>query len=192
MNKATSGIREPLAYLNGADDAIDFWKTSDHLSGAEKAIVIAVLSNAGLKNRQIRDELTIEEAYEISQLKRIGTTLTREQLELWHENEHRISLGHVRALAMIDDPRREYLMRNILIKKVSVSELFRLAKGEEGEELDADVERFRRLMSEVIGRDVRLSYNSGKQSGKITLPYYGVDDLGRICKQLGFDSEKHL
>lgn len=192
MNRTIRGIREPLAYLNGVDDAIDFWKSSSNLSGAEKALVIGVLSNEGFKNRQIRAELAIDKDYEVSQLKRIGRTLTREQLELWHENEQRISLGHVRALTMIDDPKREYLMRDMLIKKVSVSELFRIARGEEDEVLDVDVERFRRLMSEVIGRDVRLSYNTGKQSGKITLPYYGVDDLGRICKQLGFDSEKHL
>lgn len=184
--------KEPLPFLKDAEDAVDYWHTTTNKTHAEKALVIALMSNQGYKNRDIRKELNLDNDYIVSQLKRIGLSLTRDQLELWHENGKRITLGHVRGIVMMKPKMREETIRSLLHKKISVKEVFRRARGENIADQDPDLARFQRMMSDVIGRDVKLSYSNESRSGKITLPYYGMDDLDRLCTELGFDSQKHL
>lgn len=102
----------------------------------------------------------------------------------------RLSPGHARALLSVADlKRREELARKIAEEGLSVREAERLAaKPEKEKESREDGERIfiqdvERRMTALIGHKVTLSH--GKKKGRLSIEYYGNEDLERICKLLG-------
>ena len=98
-------------------DATEYY--SDDLSDAHKAFTVAFLSSH-YSNKQIRYSLNIKNNYTVSHLKAVGLKLTENELELWHQNQDKISLGHVRAITKYDAVKRDSILRDILAKGHSV------------------------------------------------------------------------
>lgn len=180
-----------LPLLADVEEAIEHYRAHPYATDAEKAYVVAMLSRHGMSNAQIRHALGIPKVYTVTHLKRAGMSLSDSELLLWHRNPHRITLGHVRAIAKLPQAQKENLLRDLLLRKTPVHQFEALAQGK-GMERDADVVRYESVMGEVLGRRIKIQYNQAKRSGSITLDFYTLDDLDAIAKSLGFDAEQHL
>lgn len=180
-----------LPLLLDASEAITHYKKTTEKTDAEAAYVVGILSKEGYSNRKIREALDIPHVYTVTHLKR-AALLTDEELSLWHKNPTRITLGHVRAIAKFPPGEREKLLRNLLAKKVPVFQFEQLAQGRVESGKDTDIKRYETLMSEVIGRPVKIKFNNARQTGSITLDFYSIDELDDIAKQLKFDPSDHL
>ncbi len=181
-----------LPILIDADDAIDAYFNNKPASKALQAKIIALLSEEGFTNGQIRQALQIEKDYVVSHLKRAGETLTDTQLTLWHNNPQRITLGHIRALCSLNPDQREQYLRQLLQTRVSVNHLERISQGHDNSAIDQDLKRYEQKMSEVTGRMVELSYDPSHRSGKITLSWHGFDDLDDVAARFGFKASEHI
>jgi ParB family chromosome partitioning protein len=177
-----------LPLLVDAEDAIDYAKSNRMTNDALLAWIVATLSREGYLNRDIREVLVISEVYRVTHLKRVGLALSEDEMELWHQNPKRITLGHVRAIWKLPRKEREKMLRNLLLVKTPVSEFERIARGE-GEERDCDIERFETLMGETLGRKVSIHYKKAKQTGTLTLDFFTLDDLEEVASKLGFQLE---
>lgn len=71
-----------LPYLIDADEAIEYYKSKSDLTDAEKAYVVAILSQEGYSNKSIRQSLGIEKVYTVTHLKRAGASLSESELNL--------------------------------------------------------------------------------------------------------------
>jgi len=176
-----------LPILLDADEAIEYYKENrvDPLTDAERALVVSTLHKDGYKNSDIRKVLGIPQVYTVTHLKRVGVSLTDMELSLWHKNPKRITFGHVRAVAKLPHLKREPLLRSLLSKRISVSEFERIAKGEPARQ-DIDIARFETEVSETIGRPLALRYNKVKRAGRLTVSFYGLDDLDDLLAGLGY------
>ncbi len=175
-----------LPILLDDQEAIRYYHETARISDAEKAYVIRILSQEGYQNKRIRDVLTIAKVYTVTHLKRVGTVLSEDELELWLNNPQKITLGHVRAVAKLPQPKRETLLRELLAKKISVHECEVIAKGQ-SEEKDVDVKRYAQDMEDQLGRPVSIRYNPAKCSGSLTLQFFGLDDLDDVSGLLGYE-----
>lgn len=180
-----------LPYLIDADEAIEYYKGKSDLTDAEKAYVVAILSQEGYSNKSIRQSLGIDKVYTVTHLKRAGTSLSESELNLWHKNPTRITLGHVRAIAKFPASKREDLLRNLLTKRIPVHKFESLAQGKD-EDRDTDIKRYELIMGEVLGRQIKIRFNQAKRSGSLTLDFYDLDDLDHISRCLGFKAEDHI
>ncbi|WP_444928304.1 transcriptional regulator (plasmid) [Microbulbifer sp. TRSA002] len=180
-----------LPYLIDAEEAIEYYKGKSNLTDAEKAYIVAILTKEGLSNKDIRRSLGIDKVYTVTHLKRVGTSLTDAELNLWHKNPSRITLGHTRAIARLPAQKREELLRGLLTKRTPVHKFESIAKGKE-EDRDSDIKRHERIMGEVLGRQVRIRFNPTKLSGSLTLDFFGLDDFEHISRCLGFKADDHL
>lgn len=180
-----------LPYLIDADEAIKYYKGKTDLTDAEKAYVVAMLSKEGRSNKDIRKLLGIDKVYTVSHLKRVGTCLTESELNLWHKNPSRITLGHARAIAKLPTWKREELLRSLLTKRTPVQKYEAIAKGN-GDDRDTDIKRYERVMGDVLGRQINIRFNPAKHSGSVTLDFFGLDDLDHISRLLGFKPEDHI
>ncbi len=176
-------------YLIDADDAINYYRKHTDSTDAEKAYIVRLLSKANYSNKKIRESLGIKKNYDVTHLKRAGCALSETELELWHNNAERITLGHVRSIAKIDEKRRENLLRDLLTKKVSVRDYERIAAGKTPEK-EADVKRLEERLAEKLGRPVSIKYNKAKGNGTIRLSYYSIADFETIVNQLGFKTRE--
>lgn len=180
---------ESLPLLIDAEEAEHFYKSHPDNTDAAKAYAIGVMSNDGYSNTEIREALEIDKVYTVTHFKRAGTLLSIDELDLWHKNPGRITLGHVRAIAKLKREKREALLRDLLSKKHSVAEYEAIGRGQEKSK-DADIKRFEQLMSEALGRDIKIQYNKAKQYGRITLGFFTLNDLDEIAEKLGFLPEE--
>jgi ParB family chromosome partitioning protein len=166
-------------------DAIEYY--SDDLSDAHKAFTVAFLSN-NYSNKQIRYSLNIKNNYTVSHLKSVGLKLTENELELWHQNSDKISLGHVRALVKYDAARRDSILRNILVKGHSVRYVESLEK--QTQKKDPNVEKYERDMGDQLGCKIDIKYDPNKKIGSLTLPFYSYEDLENIAIKLGYKTDE--
>lgn len=178
--------------LFDADDAINHYISNQNRTDAELAYIVATLSKDGYKNKAIREALGIKNVYTVTHLKRAGTNLTEKELILWHKNPYRITLGHVRAIALLPQQKREELLRRLLSKKIPVHRFESIAQGKAEPNENPDIKRYEQLMSEVLGRNIAISYNPAKRSGTLTLNFYSLDDLDDVSGKLGFKSEENI
>ena len=173
-----------IPYFIDESDALKFWESRDgKMTDAEKAYVVYFLSSQGLTNKQIRAALSIEKVYEVTHLKRCGS-ITEEELNLWHRNSRRITLGHVRALAVMSPTKRLSALRDLLINNRTAIDCSRIAKGIVPE--NNDTARYERLASEVLGREVKIRFNRANQVGSITLGFHTLEDMERVFAKLGY------
>jgi ParB family chromosome partitioning protein len=183
-------ISKSLPLLIDAEEAIEHYnaRAGQGLTDAERAYVVSVMTRDGYSNARIRKALGIQKVYVVTHLKRAGMRLEEDELRLWFRNPSRITLGHVRAIAKLPYSRREPLLRSLLSKRIPVSELEALARGEHRQE-DVDIAAFEQRVGEVIGRPLTISYNKAKRSGKVTASFFGLDDLDRLLGGLGYRGE---
>lgn len=177
-----------LPYFVDKEEAIDYYHAQTSKNDALKAYIVGFLSKEKMSNKNIRSALGIEQVYTVTHLKRAGTRLSEDELTLWFNNADKISLGHVRAIAKLDQVKRERLLRDLLVKRIPVQHYESLARGEK-EERDVDIKRLEEQMSSQLGREIHISYSSRRKTGTISLGYYQLEDLDRIITKLGFRAD---
>lgn len=189
---------EGLPILLDSKEAIDYYQMHPGCTDAVKAYIVAFLHNEDFTNPDIRFALGLK-VYQVTHLKRVGTSLTETELELWNTYPKRITLGHVKAITKLPYSRRIELLESLKdgkpnkkkgeIGSMSVTAFEALARGEAGSK--ADIKKYEETMQEVTGRVTKIKYNATKQSGSITLDFFSLDSLDDISKALGFDASKH-
>lgn len=177
-----------LPILTDAQEALKFYRSTNPLNDAQRAYVIAFLSREGWTNRQIRSELGIEKVYTLTHYRRVGLALSESEFALWSKNPDRITLGHLRALCHLKPEIREPLLRNVLAHKLSVSKLQQRIRGNDQRQ-NGDIKRYEAQMEGILGRGVKIHFDINRQSGKLTLDFFGLDDLDQIANSLGFQPE---
>lgn len=180
-----------LPFIIDAEEAIEFYCDNPNTTDAVRAYIVGLLKKENYSNPQIRRVLAIKKVYTVTHLSRVGLSLSVSELTLWHNNPHRITLGHVRAVSQLSPSKREKLLRNQLAKKLSVRQFERIAKNEEPSQ-DADIERYQEMMGNVLGKPIKIRYDTNARSGDLTIRYFGLDDLDSLSKALGFDPKVHL
>lgn len=167
------------------NDALDFLAKTSYVTDPQRAYVIAFLSRKGWTNRQIRTHLGIDKVYTLTHFKRVGMALSDVEFSLWARNPARLTLGHMRALCHLQPNVREPLMRSVVAHGLSVAKLLQRIKGQT-QTADADIKRYETLMEEKLGRGIRIQFDPVRQSGKLTLDFFGLDDLDHLSGALGF------
>ena len=171
--------------LLDTEEALEHYLLPGERSDAEKAYIVSIFSKDGHSNSKIRELLSIEKVYTITHLKRVGLSLTDTELALWHNNPHKITFGHVRAVAKLPETKRMKLLRELLSKKMSVRLFEQLAK-EKPDERDFNTQRYEETVTKVLGRGVKIKYNPVKKTGSILLDFYRLEDLTDILAALGY------
>ena len=169
--------------FDSRESAIQYIQKNRDVSDAQKATVVAYLFSSGLTNKDVRQALQIAKVYTVTHLKRAGTSLTEEELQLWHDNPQRITLGHIRAIAKLSFENRDALLRSLLLHKQPVSKFEAIAQGKHVES-NADIRKFERMVGDMLGREVKVSYNSKSEVGHLNLSFFGLDDLEAITEAL--------
>ena len=104
-----------------------------------------------------------------------------------------LSAGHGRALVVLDEQKAMEAAKSILEKELSVRETEKLVKRlleevpDEEEEKKEDtvamyVRELERNLASSTGHKVTIKH--GRKKGKLTIEYYGNDDLDKICAAL--------
>lgn len=106
--------------------------------------------------------------------------------------EGKLSAGHARAL--IGSPRASELAAQIVAKGLSVREVERLMKAQEGAksspraskgaEKDADTRALEGDLSANLKMPVRIEHSAGGESGELVIRYGSLDDLDKLCRIL--------
>lgn len=177
-----------LPLLIDAEDAVEFYQANPTRTDAVTAYIVGILSEEGMTNREIREALNIHKVYTVTHFKRAGSCLSQDELNLWHSNPTRITLGHVRAIAKLGRSKREEMLRRLLSSHVPVSQFERMARGEE-EQQDSDMKVYERQLEETLGRGITISFNPANQYGKLTLDFHSLEDLDELVSKLGFSGE---
>lgn len=178
-----------LPFLTDSQDALDFLRDTPDITDPQRAYLIAFLSREGWTNRQIRSHLGIDKVYTLTHFKRVGLALTDIEFNLWVKNPERITLGHLRVVCHLKPAIREPLLRKLLAQRQSVSKLHGLVRGQV-QHSNADIKRYENQMEVVLGRAVKIQFDPARQCGKLTLDFYGLDDLDLLSTTLGFKSEE--
>jgi ParB family chromosome partitioning protein len=175
-----------LPFLLDELDAIDIYKNGGATTDAIKAYVVGYLSKKKYTNGMIREALGIDKVYTATHLIRAGTKLSDEELTLWHNNPTRITLGHIRAIASMDRPRREKILRDHLVVRKSVRDFTALANGKTPGDLDPDIKRYQEGMTVALGAEVTIEYNPNKHSGSVTIDFHSLEAFDGLAKTLGY------
>lgn len=104
--------------------------------------------------------------------------------------EKQLSAGHARTLLPLEDPETmEKAARLVIEQQLSVRQteqlVKRMGKGDEPKrtkEPDIYVADLERVMASVTGHKVRIQH--GAKKGRITIEYYGNEDLEAVCDAL--------
>lgn len=177
-----------LPLLIESRDALDFLQKTPNINDPQRAYVIAFLSRQGWSNRQIRSHLGIEKVYTLTHFKRVGLVLNDSEFGLWAKNPERITLGHLRTLCHLQSSAREPLLRMLLVQRVSVAKLQVKINAREHYS-NADIKYYETNMENTLGRGVKIQFNANRQNGKLTLDFFGLDDLDHLATALGFTLE---
>jgi ParB family chromosome partitioning protein len=107
--------------------------------------------------------------------------------------DRRITEGHARALAALDDHAAQDLALGLveerslsvrqteqLVREVSAGAAIRAARGERAN--DPDIERLEAELRLALGTKVALA--AGRRGGRITITWYDDDDLARLVDRL--------
>ncbi|MFN3991891.1 MAG: ParB/RepB/Spo0J family partition protein [Tabrizicola flagellatus] len=105
----------------------------------------------------------------------------------------KLSAGHARAL--IGSPKASELAAQIVAKGLSVRDVERLMKAQDGakaaapkaikgREKDADTRALEDDLSANLKMPVRIEHSPGGESGELVIRYGSLDDLDRLCRIL--------
>lgn len=108
-----------------------------------------------------------------------------------------ISEGHARTLLMLNDRPEEQdtLFRETLLKKLSVREVERIARGiayekvRKKETVNVELLDLERQFTETLG--TRVSIIKTDYGGKLTIDYFDEDDLGKLLEQMKKEGKFH-
>ena len=104
-----------------------------------------------------------------------------------------LSAGHGRALVVLDEQKAMEAAKSILEKDLSVRETEALVKrmledtpDEEEEKKEDAVAMYVRELERSLASSTghKISIKHGRKKGKLTIEYYGNDDLDKICAAL--------
>ena len=108
--------------------------------------------------------------------------------------EGRLSAGHARALAAIDDEKTAiFAAKTVMEKGLSVRETEKLVKALTAEKIEKKKKTAARnsffdevelSLNNSLGRKAKVVTKSGKESGTLEIDFYDKDDLARIAKVL--------
>ena len=108
--------------------------------------------------------------------------------------EGRLSAGHARALAAIDDEKTSiFAAKTVMEKGLSVRETEKLVKALTAEKKEKKKKTTARnsffdevelSLNNSLGRKAKVVTKSGKESGTLEIDFYDKDDLARIAKVL--------
>ena len=108
--------------------------------------------------------------------------------------EGRLSAGHARALAAIDDEKTAiFAAKTVMEKGLSVRETEKLVKALTAEKKEKKKKTAARnsffdevelSLNNSLGRKAKVVTKSGKESGTLEIDFYDKDDLARIAKVL--------
>lgn len=108
-----------------------------------------------------------------------------------------ISEGHARTLLMLNDRPEEQdtLFRETLLKKLSVREVERIARGialekvRKKETINVELLDLERQFTETLG--TRVSIIKTDYGGKLTIDYFDEDDLTKLLEQMKQEGKFH-
>jgi len=108
-----------------------------------------------------------------------------------------ISEGHARTLLMLNDRPEEQdtLFRETLLKKLSVREVERIARGialdkvRKKETINVELLDLERQFTETLG--TRVSIIKTDFGGKLTIDYFDEDDLTKLLEQMRLEGKFH-
>ncbi len=108
-----------------------------------------------------------------------------------------ISEGHARTLLMLNDRPEEQdtLFRETLLKKLSVREVERIARGiayekvRKKENVNIELLDLERQFTETLG--TRVSIIKTDYGGKLTIDYFDEDDLNKLLEQMKQEGKFH-
>ena len=104
-----------------------------------------------------------------------------------------LSAGHGRALVVLDEQKAMEAAKSILEKDLSVRETEALVKRmleeqpeEEEEKKEDAIAMYVRELEQSLASSTghKISIKHGRKKGKLTIEYYGNDDLDKICAAL--------
>ena len=108
--------------------------------------------------------------------------------------EGKLSAGHARALAAIDDEKTAiFAAKTVMEKGLSVRETEKLVKALTAEKTEKKKKTAARnsffdevelSLNNSLGRKAKVVTKSGKESGTLEIDFYDKDDLARIAKVL--------
>lgn len=108
--------------------------------------------------------------------------------------EGKLSAGHARALAAIDDEKTAiFAAKTVMEKGLSVRETEKLVKALTAEKKEKRIKTAARnsffdevelSLNNSLGRKAKVVTKSGKESGTLEIDFYDKDDLARIAKVL--------
>ena len=144
-------------------------------------------------------DLTQEEAAQRVGKSRPAVANALRLLRLPHEvidavREGKLSAGHARALAAIDDEKTAiFAAKTVMEKGLSVRETEKLVKALTAEKKEKKKKTAARnsffdevelSLNNSLGRKAKVVTKSGKESGTLEIDFYDKDDLARIAKVL--------
>jgi ParB family chromosome partitioning protein len=112
-----------------------------------------------------------------------------------HLEAGRLDMGHARALIGRDNA--EALAEQAIARKLSVREVEKLARAQEGgarktrtareprdPAQDADIAAVENHLEEFLGLSVKITTDADPRSGGVTIRYHTLDQLDLICQRL--------
>lgn len=110
-------------------------------------------------------------------------------------NEKLISMGHARAIINSNNP--EELAKKVIEESLSVRNIEDLVRDEKIEKVQnsksatktnlvnsKQLTQIESELSEALGTDVKISYNSFKRNGKITIKFSDIEDVQNLVKNI--------
>ncbi len=178
---------DSLPLLVDAQEALEYLSKTHAPNDALLAYIVRILVKDGYSNSRIGQVLGLSKGYTVTHYKRCGLRLSEPELSLWFNNPERITLGHARILASIPDSDRDHWMRTVIKSRLPIASLKAQIHGQK-DPADVDIAKYAERMSDHIHRGVSIKFDKTSYCGKITLDYYGLEDLDDIAQKLGFEA----
>lgn len=159
----------------------------EDLNSVDRALAFRQLADVfGLSHAQVAKKVGRSREYVSNSIRLLGLPdYMLESLKLGDMSE-----GHARTLLMLNDRPEEQdtVFREILLKKLSVREVERIARGiatekvRKKENVDTGLLDLERQFTETLG--TRVSIVKTDFGGKLTIDYFSEDDLEDILKRM--------
>ena len=110
--------------------------------------------------------------------------------------DNRITMGHARSIINVDDPVKQLVIfREMMGNQLSVRETEELARQHAGKkskknsgsaaELPFEFRKIQNVLTSQLESKVEVKL-TGKQKGKIIIPFESSDDLNRVLEKLNY------
>ena len=114
--------------------------------------------------------------------------------------DHKLEMGHARALLGVDDPKKQLMLYNMIIKDgLSVRKVEELAKKaaetsgvdteKELKPVKPDYSAYRNILSRCLGRNVKISTRANGK-GTVTIDFDNDSELKSLIKSMGGNLEE--